>query len=307
MRQRVLPKLDRSAIAYLFMSSVIAVLAVACGGNVSPEPTVESAVPTERSATAAPTASALPDPTSTVQIEPTATTVPATPTHIPSGDGAVLGFTIDEYTTWRDLFDSRESPDEDCLRRALGESLEGAIAQTDINPILLDKLLPCLDPEISRDILPVVTMVGLAQEGWELSQEEVSCLRKEIGDVEVVAYASGEEGAVEDFAKGTILCVPRPLIHQFVAGLGIESRELSEVEITCLQQGLLAVNWGTVLADESGANRYVLSVLFGCMPDPVISLLISRFGISTADLDENEAICLRERLSSLRLAGRSTG
>ena len=247
-----------------------------------------------------PESTATPDPTSTATITKTlaASATPAATFPRPVETVPSDSFTIDASTTWHQVVDSLESPDWDCVRGALGESLEGAIAQTEIEQKLLEKLLPCLNPEDSRHILPIIFVASLAREGWDLTPEEVSCLRKEIGDIEVMAYMSGEEGAVEDFAKGTILCVPRPLIHQFTRGLGMERGEASEDEIACLQQGLLDVNWANALADESAATGDFLAVMFECVPGPVISRLVSGLGISVDDLDENEVSCLKARQAS---------
>ncbi len=208
------------------------------------------------------------------------------------------GLTITANTTWQDVFDSLGIGDQDCIRGALGDSLENAIRQTEIGREQIGKLLPCLNPEASREILPVAFTAALVADGWELSQEEVACLRREIGVIDVLDYVSREHKAAEDFGRGTVLCVPKPVIYQFVGGLGVERGELSENEVSCLQQELLDFNWTTILADESAGSGDLLAVLFVCVPDPVISSLISGFGIGVDDLDDSEASCLKAQLAS---------
>ena len=243
-----------------------------------------------------------PEPTPTATPEPTATPASTIASRETSRDGVENHLNIRADTTWQDVFDDSIPSVRDCFREALGDELERALGLTVSNDYRWEELLPCLEPETARFILVSGTIASLESQGWDLSDEQISCLHVESADINTAAVMSENRQEGGEFISTIFSCAPEPLIYFFVEGFGIRRGDLAEGEISCLEESLSGFDWSVFAGQDSGEPGEFIGLIFPCIPDPWISLVIVRFGLSFEDLNDGEVSCLRDGLATVDLA-----
>ncbi len=173
-----------------------------------------------------------------------------------------------------------------CLRRFLTGLDEEALADLDDGrtPEVISGLSSCI-PDVL--ISSLIDGVGIAVE--DLSREEHSCLREWIANVDW-----SNDLDVDELASRMFACIPDVLISPFVDGFGITMEDLSREEHSCLRERIATLDWSNDLDEEEQAFGLV-----ACVPDILISLVITEFGITMEDLSQEEQSCLRETIRNI--------
>ena len=245
------PVMSRLATLMAITGLTLALL-VACGGDTTtptatqaPMPT---AAPTSPSATVAPDATQAPAPTPTPAPTATQGSSPESASLWPGG------IEIDADTAWQEVLDVLTAPEQDCIRGALGNELESVMTQPVASIESADwegQVFSCLEAEtaralyISGTVASVFDFFGFGS--WELNEEEASCIRESMSDVDVAALVAVPEGSSgsDELSARLSACVPSLM----VASLGINPGELSEEETSCLRE--LDVPAWVAAAEES--------------------------------------------------------
>ena len=158
-------------------------------------------------------------------------------------------------------------------------------------------IFACLTPGTARSILLSDTVADI-EEDAELSEEEMSCLRGLVTDIDVAALvAAGEDSAeAAALALGVITCLPDTFISLGFAEFGLSMEDLSQEEASCLREwvaGAHPTTWVAAVDDENYAAALAVGMIT-CLPDTFISFFMAEFGLSMEDLSQEEASCLRE-------------
>ncbi len=262
--------------------------------------------------------------TSTSTLAPT-----STPTHAPtlaatapSGTIAELDVTVDSNTIWREVFNSVTDAEQSCIREVLDDELESALDRslfggfswkvslsgwkvTFIGDSRQDweaQIYRCLAPATTRAIFLSMTISGFEEEGGELSEDEESCLRVQIVDVDVadlIAIVAEEEHAAElkQVIPGLVKCVPDVFLSSILPGMGVELEDLSEEEASCLRDWALSADWSVQYVadrDASAALEEIAPGMVKCIPDVFLSSILPGMGVELEDLSAEEASCLRD-------------
>lgn len=254
-----------------------AFLIVLLAGCSQPDPTV------------APTAT----PTATAAATPTPMPAPrATPTQVPAAGSASLlpgGVDIDLETVWQEVFDTLTVPEQSCIRGALGNELEQALAQVVLSEDLGTSegdlaIFLCLEAETAGAVLVAATLTAFTsgQGIGELSEDDVSCIREYLSDVDVAAIMAAPEGSPEgeEFGRQIFTCFPTLLS----AAVGLNPGRLTEEEASCIRK----VDVATIIdASEDSLEGEELAGIIAC-----VSGLPADAGPSLS-LDEYAARCSR--------------
>ncbi len=210
---------------------------------------------------------------------PTPTLIPASPTPEQSAAAvAELDVSIDSDTVWQEVFDTLTVSEQSCVRNALGDELESALGRPVVSRATPEQwevsLFSCLAPETARAVYLSILITEM-QEDMELSEDEVSCMRKSVAatDAAVVIAALAQDAddhpAVAESFMEIFRCLPDLLLPIIIAEMGLEREELSEEEASCLWESFAAIDLAALIAspDDSAANVEFGVGLLNCVPD----------------------------------------
>ena len=245
---------------------------------------------------------------------PTPTLIPASPTPEQSAAAvAELDVSIDSDTVWQEVFDTLTVSEQSCVRNALGDELESALGRPVVSKATPEQwevsLFSCLAPETARAVYLSILITEM-QVDMELSEDEVSCMRKSVAatDAAVVIAALAQDAddhpAVAESFMEIFRCLPDLLLPIIIVEMGLEREELSEEEASCLWESFAAIDSATLLtaADDPAGFAALAPYLVDCVPDLFISIFIAETGASIEDLSEEERDCLRELVADIDLA-----
>ena len=238
---------------------------------------------------------------------------PATAAAESSDAVAELAVSIDEHTTWQEVFDQLGAAEQSCIREALADqSLDSILATPLASGTLTEQweaaIFSCLAPETARAILLSALVASLGADlGLALTEDDQSCLRDWVSEIDVAevvaASADAEEAGIEGPPAevfGMFECLPQMWIGAF---LGAGEVEISEAEASCLREWSAGVDWAAfyvgVENDDASVMGQFMPGFTNCLPDLFVSLIFAEAGIEIEDVSEAEASCLRERSAEL--------
>ena len=226
---------------------------------------------------------------------------------------------MDSNTIWREVFTSVTAAEQSCIREALGDELESVLDRTLFSGyssgyswidtfrriIRQDweaQVYSCLAPATTRAIFLSMTVSGLEEEGRELSEDEVGCLRAWVIDVDVavlIAIVAEEEHTAElkEVIPGLVKCVPNVFLSSILTGMGVEMDDLSAEETSCLRDWALSADWSVLYVADRDASAALAEFVPGmvqCVPDVFLSSILTGMGVEMDDLSAEEASCLRD-------------
>ncbi len=110
---------------------------------------------------------------------------------------------------------------------------------------------------------------GLGVEPDELSEDEKSCLREWVRDIDPAAFLADEDDFTFVAASfGMFACLPDLVVTFAAQGLGVEPDELSEDEKSCLREWARDIDPAALTADEDDPAAIEAGlVMFACVPD----------------------------------------
>ena len=192
-------------------------------------------------------------------------------------------FHVDADTVWQDVFDSVSGVEQACIRSevdgdVLDSVLEERVMTDDETEEWVASIFGCLTPDNARSLF-LNTMVGGLREEMDVeavSDEEMSCLRDLVADLDVAALVAADaagEADLEfaDLSAILIGCLPEVFLELMVAGLGVDVDELSEDELSCIREWMSETDWAALMTAEDDAE--VLDAFGGlfdlvnCVPD----------------------------------------
>ena len=192
-------------------------------------------------------------------------------------------FHVDADTVWQDVFDSVSGVEQACIRSevdgdVLDSVLEERVMTDDETEEWVASIFGCLTPDNARSLF-LNTMVGGLREEMDVeavSDEEMSCLRDLVADLDVAALVAADaagEADLEfaDLSAILIGCLPDVFLELMVAGLGVDKDELSEDELSCIREWMSETDWAALMTAEDDAE--VLDAFGGlfdlvnCVPD----------------------------------------
>ena len=239
----------------------------------------------------------------------TSVSTPAEPTHTPGPTSAAtpgvaeLDVKIAADTTWKDIFGSFTDENQSCIRDQFGDDLESVLAQRLFDDERETLIVECLGPDMSRAIYLshsvkyLENMSGLG----ELSTAEISCLSERATSLDIVALSADDAADDAEFFAGAISCAPDSLISGMTTELGMNLEDLTRQETSCLRRFLVGLDAEALagLDDDGGPPPEVISGVFSCLPDILISEFIGRVGLTMDDLSREEQSCLRDRVTDI--------
>ena len=209
-----------------------------------------------------------------------------------------LDIDIDSDTTWQEVFDALTPSEQACIREELGEqSFDSAIAQ----PILefLDSDIVELDASLGvlrcvPDIFVTAISQEMAADPDEMSQDEKSCLRDWIRDIDSATLAAGEDddSAAIEAGFGILACVPEFLIASIAQDAGVELGPLSDEEKSCLREWARDID-PVALASAEDDDSAAIVVGFGmlaCVPELLMASFAEDQGSERDEDYDNSAI-----------------
>ena len=134
---------------------------------------------------------------------------------------------------------------------------------------------------------------------WEFDDEEMSCLREWVSDIDPAALAADEDDAAAYPAGfGIFECVPDLLIAFAAQGLGVAPEELSDEEKSCLQDWARGIDPTAFDADEGDPAVIEAGLgMFECVPDLLVSGVAQELenqGDETANTGPDDHADIRE-------------
>lgn len=297
----------------------LVVLAVgATCGSVESKPAVSP--PPTALAAAEPSPAPVPAPEATGGATPQATPTPtATPTSEPTG--IVLNLqpvlrTRDESfgefvrTTWRDVFETISTAEQDCIRREVGVArLSALLARPLIDfltppaPVHVD-FFRCLDQANALRLL--IFWVG---EGWyQVTENSMSCAEEFVVPYDLADYVAGilpdadseSVAASREIFRGLLACNVQPL-RDTLGGGGFGH---SKAESLCIQsrfsEAVVALLVGRTAEAES--QRWQAEV-FRCLEDDSIAgLLFELLPTESGGVFRDDESCVRDLFSDREIA-----
>ena len=275
LHKRRCPLLPRGFPSLAFLCLIAAMLLAACGDSTAP---IASTAPT----------------TTTTTIVPTTTTTaqPPTESEAPAGIG---GFDIDRDAVWQDVYDDLTSSEQSCISDAVGAALDQVLKQSILDEDEVSQqalaILPCLPPQLVRAVFLAGIMLGTEDDGVEVGEEQETCLREVVDEMDVAALVSviaSEEGASDDPAQpenaaqllemmtGLLRCLP-DLFHTGVD----ETANFADGVVGASRVVLGEAVEGTLDYDGDGdvfvfeaveGELYEIEVDLGTLPDSVVTI-----------------------------------
>ena len=139
----------------------------------------------------------------------------------------------------------------------------------------------------------------------ELSEEETSCLRKWMGEIDaagvIAAVAAEDTSALGEVLRGQVNCVPDVFLAGLAEGMGLEPEDLGEDEKSCLREWVTGIDWGALAAagDDPAGYATFLPGVVNCVPDVFLSEMLADTGVELEELSGDERSCLREWVTDL--------
>ena len=275
----------------------------------TPEPTTEA----EPTATLTPTDTpaptpeleAMPTPSATPTPEPIATPMAVKPAPPTSGGASGREIHVDESSIWRDVYDTSDAAEQDCILGELGSQLERTLVQRINDGQRYEEILSCLDQETANSIVLYGITWAFEEGGWPLDEAEVSCLQEQLAEIDMTALVAGDPVAQGKYFEGLYSCAPGTVVAPVVEGFGLSFEDLTDREMSCLQEHMADTDWEGLFDMYSDAEWELLSGMVFCVPGPVASVLITEIGAALgieaydglieASLSQDNASCLRER------------
>ncbi len=196
-----------------------------------------------------------------------------------SGSSAPLrqdsqGLDIGRDTTWQEVFDTLPASDQACIREELGEQSFGSV--------MARPLLEYLDSDIADmeaglgvfkcipDIFVTALAPVLGANPEEMSQDERSCLRDWIRNIDSATLAAAEDDdtAAIEIGFGIMACVPEFLVASVAQDAGVELGALSDEEKSCLQDWARGIDPDALAAEGDDAAAIGVGFgIFACVPE----------------------------------------
>ena len=160
---------------------------------------------------------------------------------------------------------------------------------------------PTASPVSDLLISEMIVEFGLTME--DLSQEEMTCLRRLAPTVDWVGLLAEDPTILGEVMSDLVTCIPDLLISEMIVEFGLTMEDLSREEVTCLRRWASTVDWVGLLAEDPTILGEVMSDLVTCIPDLLISEMIVEFGLTMEDLSQEEMTCLRESVTAAGWTG----
>ena len=211
---------------------------------------------------------------------------------------------------WRDVFDALTGSEQSCIRGELGDDLETALEM----PFMGDdfvaqereiQIFSCLAPDTARDVFVAGIARGIADdEGVELSETQMSCLREGVADTDVAAMMADLQenpSGGDEFTPVLVSCLSDIFVSLMIADMGVDPDEMSDEQMSCLQEVLADADWGALTDESSDTSGLVMGNLMNglvsCSPDIFVSLIVSDMGVDPDEMSDEQMSCLREVLA----------
>ena len=188
---------------------------------------------------------------------------------------------VDGGTAWEEVFDAVSAAEQACIRSALSDELDSVldlrVMATGDTEEWEVSIFGCLTPENARSVFLAAVVAGLREEmgTGELSDEELSCLRDRVAELDIAALVAADVAGDADLelaeaTAGLLGCVPDVILAEMLAELGVELDELSEDELSCMREWMSGTDWAALMSagydDESLDALESLFDLVSCVP-----------------------------------------
>lgn len=208
--------------------------------------------------------------------------------------------TLDRNTSWQDVFETLTASEQACLLD-LGDEVPALLSRKVLRDEATEDwesdFFACLDPETGRDLLLGSMIVGMAEEGLEVSAAEAACLREALADLDPATFVASTEDEgpeVNAFVGEVWRCMPELFFESIAGEIGVDLAMVSEPELACMQEWARDLDVAALLdAMSEGDLTVLVDLTFGlyrCSP----SLLLASFGNVGAELDPDAEACIRE-------------
>ncbi|MDE2991774.1 MAG: PPC domain-containing protein [Chloroflexota bacterium] len=245
-------------------------------------------------------------PTPTPTLPPTPTPTPDRPDPL----AAEFSIRVGRDTLWRDAFIAFTPNERECIRDTVDPAtLESALderllAEGDAEEWMVSTFA-CLAPETASTLLLAMSIGGMEDEGIRVSDDDASCLRSLMAEVDAVAFVAaavdGGDGAnLDDLMTNLMRCVPHAFLPQLLAGMGLDLEALSEDEAQCVQEWIANVDWSALLAaaavdsDDPAVIQQFVPGLIGCLPQAFLGPFLTEMGVDIEAVTEDERQCVQE-------------
>ena len=245
----------------------------------APEPPAESPPdPPPEPPTETPAPS--PPPESAPEPPPEPESPPEPPPEPESPPAERLEIQVDGGTAWQEVFSAVSAAEQDCIRGALSDELDSLLGERvmaigDTEEWVVS-FFGCLTPENARSVFLAAVVAGLREDfgTGELSDEEWSCLRDRVADLDVTALVAADvagDADLEFVEAAAVLfgCLPDVFLAEMLAELGVDPDELSEDELSCLREWVSATDWAALMSSEADGDLDAFGDLFdllSCVP-----------------------------------------
>ena len=231
--------------------------------------------------------------------------------------GATGSIEIDGDTVWQDVFDELSFEEQSCVRRVLDDGpLQSLLRQRVVSIELWPDdvaLFACFEPEVATSVLLAGSIASLeVYLGYQPSSDERTCLQERMAgfDWAALAAAGDEPGAIEALTPDPTDCIPDLEVIATLFLLGVEWEQVEDEERACIREWFADLGWtpsGGMSDDVAAADEYLafLAGIFGCIPDPVLPVLLEVLGVDPDALADEDWTCLRIWTIGLDLAAQS--
>ena len=221
-----------------------------------------------------------------------------------------LAFHVDGDTVWQDVFDALTAAEQTCISGELDDDLLSSVLERQVlagtgSERWEPSIFACLDPDTARALFLAALIESFAEEldVGDFSDEELTCLREWVTDIDVAALVAADDAEFVASVTSVMGCLARPFLTVMFAEMGVDMEDLSEDELSCLQQWLSDL--GMAAPTDSGYSAAVfdevLSGLMGCVPDVYLGAVLAELGVDMRDLGGDEMECLRQWMAAIDL------
>ncbi|MCY4368325.1 MAG: hypothetical protein OXF41_02660 [bacterium] len=159
-----------------------------------------------------------------------------------------------------------------CLREwVAGIDVGAAVASlADEDPAVAGELVSGMFSCLTNVVVSLMVS-EMGMDGVELSEEEMSCLREWMVDIDMGTLVAGFEDedptVLGELVPGLLDCVPDVFLSAMLEEVGVGLGELSEEEASCLREWLADADFGAVFAGDTDAALGFVPDLVECIPD----------------------------------------
>lgn len=141
------------------------------------------------------------------------------------------------------------------------------------------------------------TMVSeMGVDGIELGDEEMSCLRDWMADMDmgalVAGFADDAPAVLGELVPGLLGCVPDVFLSAMLEEAGAELGELTEDEASCLREWVTGSDFGAFFTGDLGAAWAFVPDLLECLPDLLDVSVTPEPGTSTIAFEDATAVAV---------------